>query len=786
MKISPQWVREFVELSVDDRRLAEDLTAAGIAVEGISGSGADTVFEMEIGTNRPDAMNHYGVAREAAAIYDLRLKELSAFSSRLSANASGAKAQSNFGEANAALKRRSSTVPDASGTKTSAAKTGLSSDSIGATRSRAPSKQVSPGTTGVVPFPIVVEEPELCPRFSARVIRGTTVKASPEKIAHRLQLLDQRPISNAVDATNYVLWEMGKPTHVFDMDLLEGGKLIIRRAKDGEKLKTLDGVERTLTSEDLVVAGAKKPVGLAGVMGGFDTMITDKTRNILIESAWWDPVTVRKTSRRHGIHTDASHRFERGADFESTVLSCDLVAQLILASGGGELVGDAIDVVSKKMDQAPVVLRLSEVQRILGGNLSTGEIFRILKKLGFGVIPEGQADAEFQVEIPSWRLDVEREIDVIEEIARLHGYDKFENTLPAYSGAVVELPQAVMDATLRERALALGYNEAVSLTFISHADAERFESFSSFESSASSGKTANRFRTDSRSRLEAAPSQSMTARVLELENPISEEASVMRTSLAPGMLEMMAWNLNRDSENVRLFEMGHVYEVRDGERVEPARACLGATLTAVKESVTEGGMLDGSKGEHAAAAEAFRSFKGDVENLLATFAYRELTFDRETAEYFHPGRSARALMDGVVVAQFGQIAEEVKTERKLRQDVFLAELDLQRLHARGLRQVRFAPLGKYPAVERDFSFVFGDEVEFEQMRQAVMRLGLPELREFRPVEIFRGGSIGAGKYSILLRAKLQSDEGTLRDDQIATWSEKIVEALKKIGGVQRA
>jgi phenylalanyl-tRNA synthetase beta chain len=693
MKISPQWVREFVELAVDDRRLAEDLTGVGIAVEGISGSGADTVFEMEIGTNRPDAMNHYGVAREAAAIYDLPLKQLSALSSQPSAK-----------------------------------------------------------SANHAPFPITVEEPELCPRFSARVIRGTHIKPSAKKIMHRLQLLDQRPISNAVDATNYVLWEMGKPTHVFDMDLLEGGRLVIRRARSGERLKTLDGVERTLSSEDLVVADAKKPVGLAGVMGGYDTMITDKTKNILIESAWWDPVTVRKTSRRHGLHTDASHRFERGADFESTVLSCDLVAGLIVASGGGELVGDAIDVISRRMDQAPVVLRLSEVHRILGGNLSTGGIFRILKKLGFGMIPEGQADAQFHVQIPSWRLDVEREIDVIEEIARLHGYDKFENTLPAYSGAVVELPHAAMDATLRQRALAMGYNEAVSLTFISHEDAERFSS----------------------------------ASVLELENPMSEEASVMRTSMVPGMLDMLAWNLNRDSENVRLFEMGHVYEMCDGERAEPARFCLGATLAAVKGSLPAGGLLDVSKGENAAAAEAFRSFKGDVENLLAAVGYGELSFDRETAEYFHPGRSARALMDGSVVAQFGQIGEQVRTARKLRQDIFLAEVDLKQLHARGLRAVKFAPLAKYPAVERDFSFVFSDEVEFEAMRRAVQAPGLAELREFKPVEIFRGGSIGKGKYSILLRARLQSDDGTLRDDQIAQWSGEIVKALQELGGVQRA
>ena len=407
MKLSPQWIRDFVDLAVDDRQLAEDLTNVGISVEGMSGTGADAVFEMEIGTNRPDAMNHYGVAREAAAIYDVPLKPLSVVSDKSPLLAKDA-------------------------------------------------RNGAPVASQDAPFPITVEEPALCPRFSARVIRGTRIKPSPEKIAHRLQLLDQRPISNAVDATNYVLWEMGKPTHVFDMDLLEGGKIIVRKARDGETLKTLDGVERKLTSEDLVVCDAKKPVGLAGVMGGYDTMITEKTRNIVIESAWWDPGIVRKMSRRHGLHTDASHRFERGADFESTVVSCDLVAQMILESGGGELVGDVVDVMSKPMDQAPVVLHVAHVRRILGGSLDSGLIYHLLKRLGFTLIPEGQDDAQFRVHIPSWRLDVEREIDVIEEIARLHGYDKFENTLPAYSGAVVELPHAAMDATLRQRALAAG------------------------------------------------------------------------------------------------------------------------------------------------------------------------------------------------------------------------------------------------------------------------------------------------------------------------------------------
>ncbi len=695
MKLSPQWIRDFVDLTVDDDRLAEDLTNAGISVEGVEGKGADTVFEMEIGTNRPDAMNHYGVAREAAAIYDLPLKEPSVLAHKSSAKA---------------------------------------------------------GT----PFPITVEEPSLCPRFSARVIQGTHIKPSPEKVAHRLQLLDQRPISNVVDATNYVLWEIGKPTHVFDMDLLEGGKIVVRKARDGEMLKTLDGVERKLASEDLVVCDAKKPVGLAGVMGGYDTMITEKTRNIVIESAWWDPGIVRKMSRRHGLHTDASHRFERGADFESTVLSCDLVANMILESGGG-LAGEVVDVLSRRMDQAPVLLRVSEVHRILGGHLDAGQIFRLLKRLGFELIPEGQGDAQFRVTIPSWRLDVEREIDVIEEIARLHGYDKFESTLPAYSGAVVELPNAKVDRTLRTRALALGYNEAVSLTFISHEDAERFSSMTG----ASAGQ------------------------VLELENPLSEESSVMRTSLIPGMLNMLAWNLNRDVEDARLFEIGSVYGVSDGERVEPRRACLGATLTSVRGTLPASALLDVSSGEHAAAAEVFRGFKGDVENLLAPFA-THLSFDRNTAEYFHPGRSARTKIGDVEVAQFGQIHPDIATARKVRQDTFLAEINLDQLYELGIQPVRFQPVGKYPAVERDFSFIFGDDVSFVEMKKTVWNQSIAAVREMRPVEIFRGGSIPAGKYSILLRFRFQSKDRTLREDELAQWSARIVSSLTALGGVQRA
>jgi phenylalanyl-tRNA synthetase beta chain len=681
MKISPHWLRDFVDLPVDYPRLADELTLAGVAVEGISGEGENTVFEMEITTNRPDAMNHYGVAREASALYDLPLKPI---------------------------------VPKL------------------------------PPSQGKSDVTIDIQEPELCPRFTAREIRGVTVKPSPPHIAGRLQLLDQRPISNAVDATNYVLWESGKPTHVFDLDLLEGRRLVIRKARAGEILKTLDGVERKLSTEDLVVADAKKPVGLAGVMGGFDTMITEKTKNILIESAWWDPVTVRRMSKRHGIHTDASHRFERGADFESTVPSTNRVAELILESGGGTPVGDVIDVIARQLDLAPVELNPREVHRILGEKFSTLEISRILTRLGFTMLPGGEDS--YLVHIPSWRLDIEREIDIIEELARLHGYDKFPNTLPAYSGEVRDLPDAQKDTRLRSSLLALGYNETISLTFISREDAKRFS----------------------------------TAPELDLANPLSDEASVMRTSMVPSMLNMLTYNLNRGSDNVRLFEFGNVFEASGAKALEMKRISIGATGSMDAEVVR--GLAPGA----AARPFSFFDLKGDIESLLAPFSQWTLYYDAQTADYYHPGRSARAVLDGATVAQFGQIHPDVAAARKLRQDVFVAEIYLDRLYQHDLRQPRYEALPRFPAVERDFSFVFDDGVEFSKIYESVCGLGIAELRSFVPVEIFRGEKVGAGKYSILMRAKLQSSERTLRDDEVATWAGQIAKALEGLGGVRRA
>jgi len=697
MKISPTWIREFVDLKVDDRKLAEDLTLTGTAVESV---GEDGVFEMEITTNRPDCMNHYGVARECSAIYDSALK---------------------------------------------------------------PIKPQLPKAQGKPTFSIEIQDAQGCARYTARIVRGVKIGVSPERSVERLASVEQRSINNIADASNYTLWEMGHPTHAFDLDLLQGGKIIVRRSRAGETLKTLDGVDRKLSPDDLIIADANRPVALAGVMGGFDTMITEHTRNVLIESAWFDPVAIRKSSRRHGLHTDASHRFERGADFAATTVACARVAQLILQSAGGELEGEEIDAVARRISRAPVPLSRAEVLRILGEDIDQVEIERILRRLGFGVTPGRAAivvstrsaplgsggaraavaeePAGYTVEIPTWRLDVEREIDVIEEIARVHGYNQFPNTLPVFAGSVIEHPNAAKDERLQSRALALGYNQAITLTFISEQEARQFSS----------------------------------AQAVELENPISDEARFLRNSMLPGMLEMLAWNLNRGNDDARLFEMGDVFELAGTKVDEHKHLCLGATGNAEAAGV-----------HRPARLYSFFDLKGDVETLLAAFEHQSLYYDAPAAEYYHPGRSARAVMDGATVARFGQLHPEIAAARKLRQDVYVAEIYLDRLYQHRLRQVRYEALPRYPAVERDFSFVFEDRVTYDQIRGVVEALRIGELRRFVPVEIFRGGAIPAGRYSLLLRATFQSDERTLRDDEVALWSSQIINALQGLGGTLRA
>ena len=488
MDILTRWLRSYLPaLPVDDAQLAEDLTLRGIAVEGIfPADSGGARFEMDITTNRVDAMNHYGVAREAAAIYDLRLASLT--------------------------------------------------EGLGA--------PVQENVTGSG-FPVRIEAADLCGRFTARVVQGVTVKAASGMIAEYFAALGQKAISGPVDATNFGWLAMGQPTHVFDLDRLEGG-IVVRRARAGERLRLLDGTERTLTAEDLVVADERKALGLAGVMGGWDSRVTEETRNILVEAAWFDPAAIRASSRRHGLHTDASHRFERGADFDAAPVANHLVTRLVLEQAGGAAVGPLVDVIvpelaARTANRPHIVLRVTEVQRLLGttmedavleggqrtSGLNEEIVAQYLTALGCELQPTGGDAGEYGVKLPSWRLDLEREIDLIEEVARVYGYNRFADTLPGWSGEVHDQPHKAQEEAIRSSLRGLGYTEAISSTFTSEEEAKTF-------GAASEG-------------------------AVPMGNPLNEEAGVLRPSLVAGMAGMLARNLARDVSEVRLFELGTVF-----------------------------------------------------------------------------------------------------------------------------------------------------------------------------------------------------------------------------------
>ena len=695
MKILSTWLRSYLTaLTVNDQQLADDLTLRGIAVDGVFdlGSGNGSLLEMDITTNRVDAMNHYGIAREAAAIYDISLKSLPV------------------------------SLPAAK-----------------------PAKQ---------PFPVRIDATELCGRFTARVLRDVNIVPSTGQIAQRFSLIEQKLINNAVDATNFVTMAIGHPTHAFDFDKLEGG-IVVRRAHAGEKLRLLDSTERTLVPDDLVVADEKKALALAGVMGGWDTMITSATKNIVVEAAWFDPATVRRSSRRHGLHTDASHRFERGADFDAPLLASALVCEAILAAGGS-IEGDLVDVVIPELAartslRPPISLQMDEISRILGKTadgqpIDNSTVERYLTALGARV--EKTLAGTYAVTLPSWRLDLAFEIDLIEEIARLHGYNRFANTLPPFSGSVTELPWAAKGSFLRQTLRAAGYTETIGSTFCSAADA------SSFAQQPNS--------------------------IVQLGNPLSEEVGYLRPSLVPGMLSMLAHNLNREVDDLRLFEMGTIFTGSSEWVQEKPSLVVGATGTAIAP--------------HAVAsvrAYNFYDLKGIVEELLSGFVTKSIYMDVFPPSsglmppWLHPGRAARLVSNGETLGYFGELAPQESQSRRLRKTVFIGEFNLARLFQHALRQPIAQELSRFPAVVRDFSFTFPDAICWQQIAETLAALGISEMRSTEPREIFRDRKEPSGSYALLLRAVFQAQDRTLRLEELQDWAHRIFAALMGLGGHPR-
>jgi phenylalanyl-tRNA synthetase beta chain len=529
--------------------------------------------------------------------------------------------------------------------------------------------------------------------------------------------------------------DLGHPLHAFDLSRLSAQKIIVRRAKPGEPLRTLDGVNRTLTRENLVIADGTRPVALAGVMGGEESGISASTRSVLLESAWFDPVSIRRTSKSQGLHTEASHRFERGADIQMAPVALDRTAALIQAIAGGEILAGMIDVYPRVIQRPELSLKRCEIPRILGAEIPGEEIERILRGLGFQV--ERKDGETWRVNVPSFRVDISREVDLVEEVARHVGYDRLPARVrPAPPGVERDITRDKITTT-SSLLVALGFHEMIAPSMVDPEESERFSA----------------------------------SRPVVIANPLSQDASAMRTSAVPSMLSAIRWNLDRDKMDVRLFELGKIYNLgAQGVPEEHRVLSLGATGHRRPKWINDNQPdID------------FWDLKGDLETILEAFDIPALDFESSGPSYLEPGRSGRMRTQGVELAVFGLIRQDLKDQYKLRQEVWVAEINFERLLDFPLRSRKFRPISKFPAVERDFSLVLPDELPYARLSSAIAGLGLEEILTFQPVDRFRGGTIPSGHYSLLLRVTFQSQSHTLTSEEIGALSQKLLAALEGLG-----
>src|SRR6266436_2090953 len=699
MKVVYNWLKDFVDVAAPPQELASRLALSGTNIAGVEIGSHGAVIDAEVSSNRPDCLGHYGIAREVAAIYKLPLKHISP----------------------------------------------------------KPTESVAKASDAVT---VEIQAPELCGRFTARVIRNVKVQPSPKWLKDRLEASGVASISNVVDISNYVMLELGHPLHTFDYDQVREHKIVVRRTKPGEKMRTLDGIERQLDSNICMISDGdgSRAVGIGGIMGGAETEISFSTKNVLIECAWFEPVAIRRAARFLKLHTEASTRFGRGADPEMAELASRRAAELILQLAGGELLSGVVDIYPGKRALKKIRVTRAEILRVMGADVPDKEAEASLGSLGFAPVridqnrgAEGSLLAAWECTQPSWRADVEREIDLIEEIARIYGLDKFPPRLPAARQGAARLPHYEAETRLRERLIGMGYREILT---IPHVAEERDALFR--------------------------PENVAPAR---LSNPLSEEASVLRSTGIVTMAAALEWNLNHGQRNARLFEIGRHYRLNGSESVETRVLTIGGTGEA-----REKGLYD------VARDFSFADLKGDLDSigeLCGGFRWQD-----GGAEWLHAARRGGVRLNSVISSEgrnlsslgvAGQLARRLADKLKLRQDVFLAELRLDPLYAAmgaAKEARRYEPLPRFPSVERDFSLLLADGTKFSDVTKPIQSLGIKEISAIEAMDLFRGKNVPAGKYSLLVRVTFQSREATLTEAQIANFSGKIVAALEKNLGAQ--
>jgi phenylalanyl-tRNA synthetase beta chain len=692
MKFSLSWLADFVDVAAAGgadavRRL---LAQGGLPVEGVESSAGDTILDVEITPNRPDAMGHRGLARDVAAMAGLP-----------------------FGS-------RPAPEPAAFGPE---------------------ARELTS---------VTIEAPRACRRFGARVLSGIGGSLAPERVRRRLSAIGAKSISAAVDATNYVLWETGQPLHAFDLDALAGRRLIVRRARKGEKLVTLDGIERALEPSDIVVADAERAVSLAGIMGGLATAVTPATKNVLLEAAWWDPASIRKTARRLDMHTDASHRFERGADPEAIPDALGCAAAILLESAGGTLAPGSIDARGAVWKTRRAALRLSRLRLVAGDDgLDLEMAAEALERLGFGVARRGRRLA---ATVPSWRQDVTIEDDLVEEVLRVRGYDRLPSRLPASRGGGGHLePLREVEELLTDSAVAAGLLETMSAPFSDRQS----------EEGAFGGWLI---------------ATGASTQPLSLSDPLDENRQDLRATLLPGLLDAAARNLHHGERVVGLFEVGRVFD-RAGDPDDPPSF----------ESRRAGFALAGDWRAHwsvsgRAQRADFSDAKGLVERLLEPWAAAPtLAWKPFACEAFTPGAAAAVEgSDGKILAVVGLVAASEREKRKTSEEIFVGEIVVEAIPARGSR-ARFAPYSAYPPIEADLSFAHARTRPWSEVEAFVRTRGLAHLEAVRLVDRYEGENVAEGDVKTTIRLTFRCADRTLEQEEVNEQVRLLAAALQQKG-----
>jgi len=595
---------------------------------------------------------------------------------------------------------------------------------------------------------VTIENPDLCPRYAARLIENVTVGPSPFWLQDRLLSVDLKPINNIVDITNFVMMEMGQPLHAFDFDQLAENRIVVRTAEENEAFTTLDDKERRLTSETLMICDGKKPVAVAGVMGGQNSEIKKTTTRVLIESACFNPVSIRKTAKNLGINTDASHRFERGVDPAGTVTALNRAAQLMADLGGGILVDGIIDAHPAPAPVKRIKLSTAATNRRLGTSLDQLAIIRCLESVEFQVT--AQDTETLTATVPSFRVDVSRPEDLMEEVARLWGYNNIPTTVPRISPATHPISRSIeIKDKIKDRMAGYGFSEILTYSFISHNAVD----------------------------LLNLPEIDERRKMLPVLNPISEDQAVMRTSLVPGLLSAMHYNLARQTRNLKLFELGKIFIGKGQDRQPEEIETLAGLWTGVRSNQAWHGKPEPCD---------FFDIKGVLENLLASMEMRGVSFSQIPApscHYTKPGNTARVIVNGAPIGIIGEIATAVLSNFNIRQPAFIFELNACDLIAHETAAKIFVPIPRFPSTDRDVTLIIDNNIQISDIidKAKFLQENLEEkwIEDIGILDVYKGQPIPSGKKSISFRITYRSFTETLMDQAVNRLHRQLTDGIIK-------